>query len=294
MTLISLEIQLNQLLQNKKLIKIDFKNNPVDFWRFANFSKYNKIPSYIIFEQALEKGLFVDTKKVLIEKFINFIKENRIDFKSQLYQDIFAAFIVQDNSKKTFLEFGATNGIHLSNSYTLENSFNWSGVLAEPDPQWIDQLKKNRPKSKLINKCIWKNSGEKINFFSSKTGILSTIDDFKYSDQASMPGNSKKRNEAGTNVDVETISLNDVIKSEFRDICPSYISIDTEGSEFEILKSFNFQKYQPKLFTVEHNFTNMQSEIDKLMSENNYERVFNKLTLFDAWYISSDVNGKFS
>ena len=109
-----------------------------------------------------------------------------------------------------------------------------------------------------------------------------------------MPGNSKKRNEDGTNVEVETISLNDVVKSEFKGVCPSYISIDTEGSEFEILKSFNFQKYQPKLFTVEHNFTNMQSEIDKLMLENNYVRVFNKLTLFDAWYISTDVNGKFS
>ena len=276
------------------MIKIDFKNNPIDFWRFANFSKYNKIPSYIIFEQALEKGLIEDSKKNLLKKFIEFIKENSKDFKSQLYQDIFAAFIVNDNYEKTFLEFGATNGIHLSNSYTLEYNFDWLGVLAEPDPQWIDELKKNRPKTKILNKCIWKNSSEKINFFSSKTGILSTIDKFKYSDQTSMPGNSKKRNEDGTNVEVETISLNDVVKSEFKGVCPSYISIDTEGSEFEILKSFNFQKYQPKLFTVEHNFTNMQSEIDKLMLENNYVRVFNKLTLFDAWYISTDVNGKFS
>ena len=66
MTLISLEIQPNQLLQNKKLIKIDFKNNPIDFWRFANFSKYNKIPSYIIFEQALEKGLIEEGMPVVV------------------------------------------------------------------------------------------------------------------------------------------------------------------------------------------------------------------------------------
>ena len=293
MTLISLEIQLNQLQLNKTFINIDFNNSPVDFWRFANFSRHNKIPSHIIFEQALEKGLIEDSKKNLLERFIKFIKENSKDFKSQLYQDIFAAFIVKDKYEKTFLEFGATNGIHLSNSYTLENNFLWSGVLSEPDPQWFDELKKNRPKTKILNKCIWKKSGEKINFFSSKTGVFSTIDEFKYSDQTSMPGNSNKRNEAGTNLEVETISLNDVIESEFSGNCPSYISVDTEGSEFEILRSLNFKKYRPILFTVEHNFTNMQSEIDKLMLENNYVRVFNKLTLFDAWYVSADVNDKF-
>ena len=108
-----------------------------------------------------------------------------------------------------------------------------------------------------------------------------------------MPGNSNKRNEAGTNLEVETISLNDAIESEFSGNCPSYISVDTEGSEFEILRSLNFKKFRPILFTVEHNFTNMQSEIDKLMLENNYVRVFNKLTLFDAWYVSADVNDKF-
>ncbi len=39
---------------------------------------------------------------------------------------------------------------------------------------------------------------------------------------------------------------------------PSYISVDTEGSEFEILNSFNFSKYQPAVFTFEHNFTDLQ------------------------------------
>ena len=124
------------------MINIDFNNSPVDFWRFANFSRHNKIPSHIIFEQALVKGLIEDSKKNLLERFIKFIKENSKDFKSQLYQDIFAAFIVKDKYEKTFLEFGATNGIHLSNSYTLENNFLWSGVLSEPDPQWFDELKK--------------------------------------------------------------------------------------------------------------------------------------------------------
>ena len=37
-----------------------------------------------------------------------------------------------------------------------------------------------------------------------------------------------------------------------RDI--DYISIDTEGSEFSILKELDLNKYNVSIFTVEHNF----------------------------------------
>ena len=96
----------------------------------------------------------------------DYLKNFNHDFKSQLFQDIFATFIIRDNFDKTFLEFGATNGIDFSNTFTLEKDLSWSGVLAEPDINWIDSLKKNRPNSKIITKCIWSKSGEKLNFFS--------------------------------------------------------------------------------------------------------------------------------
>ncbi len=61
---------------------------------------------------------------------------------------------------------------------------------------------------------------------------------------------------------------------------PSYISIDTEGSEYEILKNLNFKKYRPLVFTIEHNFTEIQLRIDELMLMNDYIRVFKSLTAF--------------
>ena len=104
-----------------------------------------------------------------------------------------------------------------------------------------------------------------------------------------MPGNTAQRKKGGKTVSVETISLNDVIKEYFNDEVPSYISVDTEGSEYEILKSFDLNVYRPKLLTIEHNFTDQQKHIDSLMKNNNYERIFEKLTLFDAWYVSREV-----
>ena len=274
------------------MYKIDFKNNSIDFWKTVLFSKKNNIPGHIILTQAYEQGLLIEDNKKILLDFIEYIKNFENNFKSQLYQDLFASFIVQNNFDKTFLEFGATNGVDLSNTYILENTFSWSGALAEPDVNWIDSLKKNRTKSKIITKCIWSKSGEKMNFFSSKVGVLSTLDQFKNSDIKSMPGNSAQRNKEGINIEVETISLNQVIEEEFNNKSPSYISVDTEGSEFEILNSFNFLKYHPVVFTIEHNFTDLQQKIDQLMLDNNYVRIFKELTAFDAWYISSKALDK--
>lgn len=274
------------------MYKIDFKNTSVDFWKTVTFSKKNNIPGYIILTQAYEQGLLAEDKKKILLNFIEHIRNFENNSKSQLYQDLFASFIVQNDFDKTFLEFGATNGVDLSNTYTLENKFLWSGALAEPDINWIESLKKNRTKSKIITKCIWNKSGEKMNFFSSKVGVLSTLNDFKNSDINSMPGNTAQRIKEGVNIEVDTISLNQVIREEFNNISPSYISIDTEGSEFEILNSFNFSKYHPAVFTIEHNFTDLHDKIDKLMLDNNYVRMFKKLTAFDAWYISSEALNK--
>ena len=106
---------------------------------------------------------------------------------------MFAEFILAKEYNKTCLEFGATNGLEYSNTFSIEKYLNWTGVLAEPDAQWHKDLKKNRPNTKLIYDCVWTKSDEKLNFISSSEGVYSTIDKFKLSDKHSMPGNSKKR-----------------------------------------------------------------------------------------------------
>jgi len=103
-----------------------------------------------------------------------------------------------------------------------------------------------------------------------------------------MPGNTNARIKSGKNILVKTISLNDLIQKNFNGKTPSYISIDTEGSEYEILKTFNFSKFRPSVFTVEHNFTSQQEKIEDLMNTNNYIRVFKNITAFDAWYVSAE------
>ena len=238
------------------MLKINFEGNP-NLWDLLNFAAEHNIEIYDLCKTAfIKKALFTEDSKLLSD-FIESLKNKSKLIKSQLLQDAFVIFIIGDRYSKSFLEFGATDGISLSNTYMLENSFKWKGLLAEPSPQWHDQLINNRPNTKILTKCIWKSSGEKLNFFVSDVGELSSLNDFIHSDLSSMPGNTQARVQGGEVVEVETLSLNDVIEGYFNGDAPSYISIDTEGSEFEILKSFDFEKYKPVVFTIEHNFTNL-------------------------------------
>ena len=64
-----------------------------------------------------------------------------------------------------------------------------------------------------------------------------------------------------------------------------YLSIDTEGSEYEILKAFDFDKYKFRVITCEHNFTPMRENIYNLLISKGYERKSTNISRVDDWYI---------
>jgi FkbM family methyltransferase len=200
--------------------------------------------------------------------------------KSQLSQDLFVLSELDFKENGYFVEFGATNGINLSNSYLLEKKFFWNGILAEPAQMWHSALKANRT-SAIETKCVWKKSGETIVFNETENGELSTIDDFSDSDH------HLARRESGKRYNVETISLMDLLEHFDAPQSIDYLSIDTEGSEYEILQDFDFERYQFSVITCEHNYTPVREKIYNLLTCNGYERKFEHLSKWDDWYVKS-------
>lgn len=221
-------------------------------------------------------------------KFYSYVLENGRISRSQLFQDLFVLFVLKEKRGGAFLEFGATDGVSLSNSFLLESAFGWRGVLAEPSPQWHEQLTSNRTGATILTECIYSESGEVLDFFVSESGVLSTLEEFRHSDIASMPENTNARNRKGYTHKVSTVSLNDVFLKHFGDLPVDYMSVDTEGSEFLILENFDFDRFAPKIVTVEHNFTETQGKLDELFAANGYARHFREHTQFDAWYVRQD------
>lgn len=203
--------------------------------------------------------------------------------KSQLRQDVFVLICLDFKQQGYFVEFGATNGVDLSNSYLLEHEFDWKGILAEPGRIWQDELRLNRPNAHIEDSCVWIDSKTKIHFNETEMPELSTIEKFSKKD-----GHRKSRKE-GTLYEVETISLIDLLYKYKAPKYIDYMSIDTEGSEFEILKDFNFDEYNFGVITCEHNYTSDRERIFQLLTSKGYERRFENLSQFDDWYINTKI-----
>jgi FkbM family methyltransferase len=215
-------------------------------------------------------------------KFMSFCMEHLSQSHAQLFQDLFVQFTLRSKSRGFFVEFGATNGVSLSNTYLLERNFKWKGILAEPAKCWHGELHANR-KCKIDTRCVWSSTGEKLTFSETEVAEFSTVSDLSEKDfNREMRRNPKQ-------YEVETISLNDLLANHEAPKHIDYMSLDTEGSELRILKSLDFVRYEPKIITVEHNYTADREEIRLLLSVMGYVRVFDMFSKWDDWYVRSNL-----
>jgi len=199
-----------------------------------------------------------------------------INLNSQLGQDFLAAACAEFRRDGYFVEFGATDGVLLSNTLTLEKTFGWKGILAEPSPQWRADLSRNRT-CHIDNRAVWSTSGVELDFFDATSPELSTIGDFASNDNHNRTLATKEK--------VMTASLLDLLDEYQSPSFIDYLSVDTEGSEYEVLSVFPFEKYKFGLITVEHNFTPMREKLHDLLTMNGYKRILTAYSVFDDWYL---------
>jgi FkbM family methyltransferase len=194
--------------------------------------------------------------------------------QSQLRQDVYA---LQCNGFKRdgyFVEFGATNGVNLNNTWLLEKAFGWRGIVAEPARGWQKELAENRD-CVIDHRCVWSKTGERLSFTEAPRGENSALSSFV----------RPRRRLRGQQYDVETVSLNDLLAQHDAPAEIDFASIDTEGSEFDILDAFDFDRWRFNLLCVEHNFAPQRADIKRLMERHGYMRVLEPISRFDDWYV---------
>jgi FkbM family methyltransferase len=200
--------------------------------------------------------------------------------KSQLGQDLLA--LIASGSKKPgfFVEFGSADGVALSNSFLLENELGWSGILCEPSRSWHEDLKRNRY-CIVDTRCVYSRTGEQISFSENYIGELSGITEFTGNDHHGLI------NRTTDSYQVETISLLDLLRHHNAPKHVDFLSVDTEGSEFEILNAFDFSQYTFGAICVEHNYLENRPKVKQLLLANGYRQVYPELSDFDDWFVLS-------
>lgn len=179
-----------------------------------------------------------------------------------------------------FVELGANDGISLSNTYALEKVFGWDGICIEPVPEKIDALTKNRScvcVSSLVDEC----DGLECDFVIRSFDTLLYGDLLSYCPDLGVTPGGLPLQSTDRIVRLKTKSLTSILDENDAPPLIDFLSLDTEGSEYRILKGVDFSKYNFKLICVEYN--QHRQEIKELLENKGYG--YYKETQCDDFYI---------
>ena len=183
--------------------------------------------------------------------------------------------IFKNQEKGFYLDIGCGHPIKNNNTYLL-NKKGWNGINIDLDEENIDLFNSYRKKDVNLATAVSDKEGETDLYFYHSKSALNTISKENANFQKAKVSAIKK---------IKTQTINKILEnSPFKDKKIDFLSVDVEGSEFSILKNFDFKKYSPKVIVVEYldlslkkleiknlNIDNIiKSEIYKLIESNNY------------------------
>jgi len=155
-----------------------------------------------------------------------------VKFYSQQDEDKYIIqYLLKDKiTDGTYLEIGACDGLLYSNTKTLEDFFNFKGILIEPQENFFKNIKNNRSivNNELYNCAVTNSESSTISFIGNNAegGITNNINT-----------NLNKYN--WNSYDVPNKKMKDILNnSKFTYI--DFMIIDVEGSELSLLQSIDF------------------------------------------------------
>ena len=221
-------------------------------------------------------GLYIDTSKPPKQ----YYGLNNLDEKLEKYLNY-------DNGY--FVELGANNGIHQSNTLYYEKFRNWKGVLIEPILHNFLQCKLNRSRESkfFCNACVSFDYKDKFveilysNLMSISKGLESDISN---PESHALEG-KKFLHPLEENVVFGSLAktLNSILSESNAPKQIDLLSLDVEGAEIEVLKGLDHTDFRFKYMCIECR------DIDKLNSylEKYDYKLIDQLSHWDYVFASS-------
>lgn len=153
------------------------------------------------------------------------------------------------------IEVGAADGI-ASNTLTFEHT-GWTAVCIEPNIELFKKCKKNRKIA--LNFAVGKNDEDNVNFdiVTLHDGNQTACSSLEVDKRLLLQHENWRPQINSVLVNVRTLNT---ILSELSLNKVDFVSIDTEGTELDVLEGFNLKKYTPKIIVVENNFNDSKIE----------------------------------
>jgi len=187
-----------------------------------------------------------------------------------------------------YVEVGMIDGLRFSNTAALERQ-GWTGLCVEAHPDYVEQVRQNRPNSTVIHAAASDACGDALTFYADPRGDLST---------AVKPDVEKLKEEFGDwvwgfeEIQVPMRTLDDMLREADAPMGMEVVSIDVEGYELQVLRGFDLNRWQPRLIVLETDKDGGSDTVFKHLAEHGYTpaRSFGVNTVFtrtrmDAWRV---------
>lgn len=189
-------------------------------------------------------------------------------------QDLFVLDVLAGLRGGFFLDSGASDGINGSNTLLLETEFGWRGICVEPNDELFSRLASAR-RCICVNCCLYDRPCDVA--FLQGAGVFGGIVE-EYEPRLLDYARSMIASRGGAPGGDGAVSKRArTIRSIFREHAAprviDYWSLDTEGSELSLLRSFPFDEHIVRVLTVEHNLTPARERIRDFLERRGYRRV---------------------
>lgn len=166
--------------------------------------------------------------------------------------DLLIDYIFKFKTTGFYLDVGCQHPISNNNTYKFYKK-GWRGINIDLDEKNIRLFNLERPKDINICKCVSSDISEKNLFFFHSGSPINSLEKKTISNKKNYEINK-----------IKTFTLNSILENyDFESI--DYFNLDVEGHELDVLKSFNIQRYKPKVISVEF----IDYQMDKLEFKNN-------------------------
>lgn len=217
-----------------------------------------------------------------IDAFMHYYAKYFTESNSQWSQDIFVSYACKRKTSGRFFEVGGADGITHSNTFSLENHFGWTGLIAEPHPAQYSILTTTRKLHRnIILNCAATPHEAQDKVELTDAWQLSSIEADSTSDL-----HSATRRTAVTKFSVDAVPMQKLLDS-----CDTvdYLSLDVEGPEYDLLASVDWKTTPlPSVITVEHNWRpETMAKLRSLLTGLGYHEHFDDkpwLTRGDLWF----------
>lgn len=159
-----------------------------------------------------------------------------------------------------FVDLAAGHPTRFSNTYFLETHLQWSGLLIEPNPIFVEQTQRL---AKVIDPIVADGKNHKFRTDNAELGGL--VGD-NFDNNVNVRGRELRQAEL---IDVTSVTLTSLLRENSAPNNMDYLSLDVEGSELLVMQNLDFEQFRFRCMTVER----PPLQLDLLLDYNGYIQV---------------------